>query len=137
MRLRLRWLRRRRKTGVLLHWIMRTGYRAVTLKWSIVSVELGGTTLGSLGSPQFCDSRFIGLPPGSHDLGLRVIRGRRSRGTYCEQTVDLAPGDIFLALCEPVQPDVFYRKSPVEDTWQLRLVTSDEGAGVSAHDVKD
>ncbi|MYX73114.1 hypothetical protein [Streptomyces sp. SID3915] len=127
--LRLRWLKRRRRTGVLFHCTRRTTYRSATWKWSIVSVELGGRTLCSLDDTHVRHSRFTGVPPGTHVLGFRVIRGRRSRGTYFEQKVDLAAGDVFLALCEPAQPDVFYRKSPSEDTWRYRLIRSDTALG--------
>ncbi|MFH9266032.1 hypothetical protein ACH4KN_17500 [Streptomyces sp. NPDC017546] len=75
---------------------------------------------------------FVDLPPGRHELTFRVIRAKRSRHTVFHEEIHLREGDVFLALCEPIQPDVFYRKSPTEDTWRIGVVDSVSGSGGSA-----
>ncbi len=34
----------------------------------------------------------------------------------------LGQGDILLATCDPVQANVFYRRSPEADTWSLQIL---------------
>lgn len=74
-----------------------------------------------MNSTTFKRPAFVDLPAGNHDLTFRVIRARQSRETSFKKEVSLQQGDIFMALCEPVQPNVFYRKSPEEDTWRIGL----------------
>ncbi|MFJ6437274.1 hypothetical protein [Streptomyces sp. NPDC091416] len=100
----------------------------MTLKWSIVTIEWGGKALCEMSGTTFKRPMFVDLPPGEYELAFRVIRARRNRGTVFREKVLLREGDILLALCEPIQPNVFYRKSPTEDTWRIRLVESDPRA---------
>lgn len=116
--------RRRGKSGLLFHCAMRDNFRSMTLKWSIVTIEWGGETLCGMSGTTFKRPMFVGLPPGEYELTFRVIRARRNRGTVFREKVLLREGDVFLALCEPIQPNVFYRKSPTEDTWRIGLVES-------------
>lgn len=98
---------------------MRDSFRSVTLKWSIVSIECEGETLCEMNNTTLKRPVFIDLPPGRRELTFRVIRARKARGTLFKEEVTLREGSVFVALCEPIQPDVFYRKSPTKDTWKI------------------
>ncbi|MDK0519240.1 hypothetical protein [Streptomyces sp. ML-6] len=65
---------------------------------------------------------FIPLSPGPHLLQLDVLRTREKRSTRVEREVVLDQGDVLLVTCDPVQPNVFYRRSPVADTWSLQII---------------
>ncbi|MDX3682600.1 MULTISPECIES: hypothetical protein [unclassified Streptomyces] len=101
---------------------MRDSFRSVTLKWSIVSIECEGETLCEMSNTTFKRPVFIDMPPGRRELTFRVMRAQKKRGTLFRQEATLVEGSIFVALCEPIQPNVFYRKSPVKDTWKIGQV---------------
>lgn len=125
VRLLLWYTRRRGKSGLLFHCAMRDNFRSMTLKWSIVTIEWNGKTLCEMSGTTFKRPMFVCLPPGKYELTFRVIRARRSRGTVFREQVFLREGDVFLALCEPIQPNTFYRKSPTEDTWRIGILESE------------
>ncbi|WP_406412287.1 hypothetical protein OG923_25145 [Streptomyces halstedii] len=119
----LLWLTKKRgRSGLLFHCAMRDSFRSVTLKWSIVSVEREGETLCEMTGTTIKRPMFVKLPPGPHELTFRVIRASRRKGTLFTKKIILRKGDVFLAMCEPIQPNVFYRKSPQKDTWKMRQV---------------
>ncbi|WP_329422729.1 hypothetical protein OG810_35745 [Streptomyces sp. NBC_01693] len=121
-RLLLWWAKKRRRSGLLFHCAMRDSFRSVTLKWSIVSIECEGETLCEMTNTTIKRPMFIDLPPGRRELAFRVIRARKKMGTLFKEEVNLREGEIFIALCEPIQPNVFYRKSPAKDTWKVGQV---------------
>lgn len=116
-------MKRAGRTGLLFRCAMRDSHRSVTRKWSIVSVESEGNRLCEMSNTTFKRPVFVDLPPGRHGLTFRVIRSSRSRSTLFHEEVSLGQGDIFLAMCEPIQPNVFYRKSPKVDTWKIGRVS--------------
>ncbi|MFI1950615.1 hypothetical protein ACH437_01935 [Streptomyces xinghaiensis] len=87
-------------------------------------VELAGESLASVDRTSKLP-KFAALPPGQHALRFRVVRARR-RGTVFEKTFHLERGDVLLASCEPVQPTVFYRRSPRCDTWTMFVIKPHE-----------
>ncbi|MER5499767.1 MULTISPECIES: hypothetical protein [unclassified Streptomyces] len=120
---------RRGRTGLLFHADMRSSFRSFTFKWAIVLIERGGVELCHKDGTTLRGPKFVDLSPGAHTLTFRVVRARRSRGTLFEKEIFLRKGDVFMALCEPIQPNVFYRKSPEEDIWRLRKIEFWPGGG--------
>ncbi|MFF9566250.1 hypothetical protein [Streptomyces sp. NPDC014685] len=120
---------RRGRTGIIFHAAMRDSFRSMTFKWSIVLIESGGVELCRKDGTTLKRPKFVGLSPGVHTLSFRVIRARRSRETFFEKEISLREGDVLVALCEPIQPNVFYRRSPEEDIWRLRKIESRPGGG--------
>ncbi|MFF3391190.1 hypothetical protein ACFYW1_09720 [Streptomyces sp. NPDC002669] len=120
---------RRGRTGLLFHADMRSSYRSFTFKWAIVLIECDGVEVCHKDGTTLRRPKFVDLSPGVHTLSFRVIRARRSRETFFEKEIHLRNGDVFVALCEPIQPNVFYRRSPEEDTWRLRKIESWPGGG--------
>ncbi|MFJ4858362.1 hypothetical protein [Streptomyces sp. NPDC088730] len=120
--------RRRGRTGLLLQVDLRDPPRSMSLKWCLVSVTESGRQLGSIDRTSIRKVRFITLPPGPHSLQLEVTRHRERRCTQAQQNVVLGQGDILLVTCDPVQPNVFYRRSPVVDTWSAQILQADPNA---------
>ncbi|WP_285574176.1 hypothetical protein [Streptomyces sp. RTGN2] len=130
---RLRWrsrylihrARRRGRTGLLFQVNLRDPPRNMSLKWCLVSVTENGQWLCSVDRTSTRKVRFIPLPPGTHPLHLEVMRYRKRRSTQAQQNIVLGQGDILLVTCDPVQPNVFYRRSPVVDTWSAQILQAD------------
>jgi hypothetical protein len=51
---------------------------------------------------------------------------KASRSTSFLQVVDLEEGEILVALCDPVQSNVFYRRSPDVDSWVIGVFPNRE-----------
>ncbi|MFD5309972.1 hypothetical protein [Streptomyces ardesiacus] len=117
--------RRRGRTGMLLQVDLRDPRRSMSLKWCLVSVTESGRQLCSVDRTSIRKVRFIPLPPGPHPLHLEVKRHRKRRCTQTQQNVVLGQGDVLLVTCDPVQPNVFYRRSPVVDTWSAQILQAD------------
>ncbi|WP_035842074.1 hypothetical protein [Kitasatospora azatica] len=120
VRLRLRWVRQHGGTGLLMHASIREPVRSLSLKSPVVTAWEGRKDLCSVS----CEGhlpRFVALDPGTHRLTFQVAR-LRGGSTSFERIVELLPGQVFLALCDPVQADVFYRRSLAEDSWTLGTV---------------
>jgi hypothetical protein len=115
-RIRLSRARKRHQTGVLLSAIIRTNSRAITSRRPLVAIREGGRRL-CLCSPSSKFPKFTTLDPGVHLLRFHVSAGE-SASSFA-QSVTLQPGDILVAVCEPVQPWVFYAKSPTADQWHI------------------
>lgn len=114
--------RRRGRTGCLLQVDLRDPPRSMSLKWCLVSVTESGRQLCSVDRTSIRKVRFIPLPPGPHSLHLEVMRSHRRRSTRVQRKVVLGQGDILLVTCDPVQPNVFYRRSPAADTWSAQIL---------------
>jgi hypothetical protein len=128
---RLRRARRRRRTCVLVFAEIREPVRSLTCKAGIVSVREEGVELCSRGRGRgrgrgAKTPRFIELPPGPHWLEFRVTRMNASRSTSFLQVVDLKEGEILVALCDPVQSNVFYRRSADVDSWVIGVFPNRE-----------
>ncbi|MFJ2951523.1 hypothetical protein ACIO8H_28405 [Streptomyces sp. NPDC087226] len=118
----IRRARRRGRTGLLIQVDLRDPPRSISPKWSLVSVTEGERQFCSVDRSTIRTVYFVSLLPGPHSLRLEVLRTRKRRSTRVERTVVLGQGDILLVTCDPVQPNVFYRRSPEADTWSLQIV---------------
>ncbi|MER7179131.1 hypothetical protein ABT404_06570 [Streptomyces hyaluromycini] len=118
----IRKARRRGRTGLLIQVDLRDPSRSMSPKWCLVSVTEDERQLCSVDRSTITTVRFVPLLPGPHSLRLEVLRPRRRRSTRAERTVVLGQGDILLATCDPVQANVFYRRSPEADTWSLQIL---------------
>lgn len=114
--------RRRGRTGLLIQVDLRDPLRSMSPKWCLVSARAGERILCSMDRTKLRKVRFIPLPPGPHSLRLETLRTRKRRSTQVERRVVLGQGDILLVTCDPVQPHVFYRRSPEADTWSLQIL---------------
>jgi hypothetical protein len=120
--------RRRGRTGLLLQVDLRDPPRSMSVKWCLVAVAESGHRLCSVDRTSMRKIRFVPLPPGPHPLHLEVTRHRKRCCTQAQQNVVLGQGDILLVTCDPVQPNVFYRRSPVVDTWSAQILQADPNA---------
>ncbi|MEV5678498.1 hypothetical protein AB0L68_26730 [Streptomyces sp. NPDC052164] len=120
--------RRRGRSGLLLQVDLRDPPRSMSLKWCLVSVAESGRQLCRVDRTSIRKVRFIALPPGPSLLQLEVTRYRKRSSTQAQRNVVLGQGDILLVTCDPVQPNVFYRRSPVVDTWSVRILQADPNA---------
>ncbi|WP_405526885.1 hypothetical protein OG426_30775 [Streptomyces canus] len=122
VRWRLRREQRRRRTGVLVFAEIREPLRSLTYKAGIVSLWENGDELCSR-SRDAKMPKFVELPPGLHQFEFKVIRVRAEKSTSFQRAVDLKEGEILVALCDPVQSNVFYRRSPDMDTWVVGVLS--------------
>lgn len=113
----LMWVRKRQRTGLLLCTVIRTPVRSASVKLPVVSLREGNDRLCVAGRHSR-SPKWVPLEPGVHDLRFSVARWNES-GTSFRRCVNLEPGEVFVAVCEPVQPRVFYAPSPTEDQWYL------------------
>lgn len=118
----IRQARRRGRTGLLVQVGLRGPPRSVSPKWCLVFVVDGGRELCSVDRTSISKVRFVPMSPGLHLLQLDVQRARERRPTRVERKVVLDQGDLLLVTCDPVQPNVFYRRSPAVDTWNLQII---------------
>lgn len=117
--------RRQGRTGLLLQVDLRDPPRSMSPKWCLVSVAESGRQLCSVDRTSIRKIRFIPLSPGPHSLHLEVTRHHKRRSTQVQQNVILSQRHILLVTCNPVQPNVFYRRSPVADTWSAQILQVD------------
>lgn len=115
-RLKLGRARKRHQTGLLLSAIIRTGSRAITSRRPVVAIREGRRRL-CMCSPSSKFPKFTVLNPGVHLLRFHASAGKS--GSSFELSVALQPGEILIAVCEPVQPWVFHAKSPAADQWHI------------------
>jgi hypothetical protein len=118
----IRKARWRGQTGLLVQVDLRDPVRSMSPKWCRVSVAEDGRELCGVDRTTLRKVRFILLPPGPHALQLEVLRARRKGSTRVEGNVVLGQGDILLVTCDPVQPNVFYRRSSEADTWGWQIL---------------
>jgi hypothetical protein len=104
--------RRGRRTGLVLHGIIRTPPQGVTMRQPIVSVRESGHRL-CMASPWSKFRTWVSLPPGRH-----VLRFVTTRSTF-EREIEIPAGRILVAVCEPVQPRTIFAPSPPEDRWYV------------------
>ncbi|MFF1261218.1 hypothetical protein ACFVZT_30920 [Streptomyces sp. NPDC058321] len=114
--------RRQGRTGLLIQVDLRDPPLSMSPKWRLVSITEGERRLHGTDRTSLRTVRFVSLSPGSHSLQLEVQRTHRRRSTRVDREAVLGQGDILLVTCDPVQPNVFYRRSPEVDTWSLHIV---------------
>lgn len=110
---------RRGRTGVLLDANIRDPPRSMSPKWGIVWIKENGESLCARSKSERLP-KFVGIGPGKHDLEFIVTRRGRG-GISFSKEIELQPGQVLVALCEPIQPNVFYKKSPTADAWRIGI----------------
>lgn len=128
-RMKLGRARKRHQTGLLLSAIIHTGSRAITSRRPVVAIYEGDRGL-CMCSPSSKSPKFTALDPGAHLLRFGASAGRSS--SSFELSVALQPGDILIAVCEPVQPWVFYARSPAADQWHIGVDRARSGEATTA-----
>ncbi|MFG3370350.1 hypothetical protein ACGF0K_36035 [Streptomyces sp. NPDC048156] len=121
VRWRLRREQQRGRTGVLLFAEIREPVRSLTHKAGIVSLWEDGVEL-CFRSRDAKRPKFVELAPGVHRLEFKVTRISVKGSTSFLKTADLKQGEILVALCDPVQSNVFYRRSSGVDTWVIGVL---------------
>ncbi|MBA2807848.1 hypothetical protein E0500_010605 [Streptomyces sp. KM273126] len=101
---------------------IREPLRSLTYKAGVVSLWENGVELCSR-SRDTKMPKFVELPPGAHTFEFKVIRVRAGKSSSFQKVVDLDEGEILVAVCDPVQSNVFYRRSPDADTWVVGVLT--------------
>jgi hypothetical protein len=124
-RRRLRREQRRARTGVLLIAEIREPIRSFTDKAGVVSVRENGLEV-CFRDRYVKSPKFVALAPGLHEMEFMVTRLRVSGSSSFKRLVDLQKGEILVALCDPVQPNTFYRKSPTVDSWFIGVISRHE-----------
>jgi hypothetical protein len=119
VRVRLRRARRKGRTGLLLHGVIRTGPRAATRKTPSVSASSGQRQLGECSAFSH-HPKWAALAPGPH--ALRFLVSRSISHSAFDLRVTLDDGEVLVAVCEPVQSWTFYAPSPAADTWYLGII---------------
>ena len=122
---RLRRVQESGRTGVLLIAEIREPIRSFTDRAGIVSIRENGQKVCS--RDRYAKApKFVELAPGLHDLEFVVIRFRESKTSSFRRAVELRGGDVLVALCDPVQPNTFYRKSRTVDSWFVGILSPPE-----------
>lgn len=113
---------KRGRTGVLLIAEIREPIRSLTDRAGTVSIRENGLEICY--RDRFSKApKFVELAPGLHELEFTVIRLRESRTSSFRRAVELQEGDVLVALCDPVQPNTFYRKSQAVDSWFVGILS--------------
>lgn len=121
VRWRLRRARRGGRTGLLLHGVIRTPPRSMSRRQPVVSVWEGGRDLCMVSSHSKFP-KWVELPRGRHVLRFTATRGMRSSDSEFSREVEIGPGQVLLAICEPIQPWTIFRASPSTDRWYIGMV---------------
>lgn len=116
VRRRLQSARKKRRTGLIVYGIIRTGSRNISSKLPSVSVAEGKRWLGTCSSYSH-RPKWAALTPGVHDLFF--LASRSASSSAFRKRVMLSGEDVLVVICEPVQPWTIYGKSPEVDTWGL------------------
>jgi hypothetical protein len=119
-RFKLRRVKARGDTGVLLSSIIRTPARGVSFRQPVVGISEGDTRL-CLCSPQSKFPKFARLEPGEHDLSFIAVR-TPTAGSGFQRRIELGEGDVFVAICWPIQPRTIFGRSSSEDHWYIGVV---------------
>ena len=119
VRRRLRSVRKKRLTGLIVYGIIRTPSRSMSSKGPTVSVGEDRSRLGLCG-PNSRLPKWAPLTPGVHEL--LFLASRRTSSSHFVKRITLNDGDVLVAICEPVQPWTIYAKSPEIDTWYLGII---------------
>lgn len=121
-RIRLHRALKKGQTGLLLHAEIREPPRSISPHWSTVWVSESGEQLCACSKVERLP-KFTELKPGIHKIKFIVTRRGKDDTSFARE-INLGKGDIFVALCDPVQPNVFYRKSKEVDHWRLGIISS-------------
>jgi hypothetical protein len=120
LRCRLRRVRRRHETGLVMQGIIRTPSRSMSRNKPAVAIREGKTRL-CLASSSSQLPKWVPLAPGEHNLTFHAARSR-SHSSFDRRFV-LVEGDVLVVICEPIQPWTIFGKSPSADHWYMDVVT--------------
>jgi hypothetical protein len=121
VRVRLRSAQNRGRTGLILWGRIRQGPRSISLQLPYAGIMEGKRRLGTRG-PSGHLPKWKSLSPGTHELTF--MAGNRLRSSSFVEPVTLNEGDVLVAVCEPVQPNTLFAKSPEADLWSLGIIDS-------------
>jgi hypothetical protein len=124
VKLRLRKIKKKHRTGLLLYAIIRTPTRSMSADKPSVAVRESDRELCACSSYSRLP-KWVPLEPGAHELYFHAVRWK-SRSSF-DRRIDLKEGDVLVVICEPIQPAVFYAKRPSVDTWYLGVIDSAGG----------
>jgi len=148
IRFRLRQIRRRSQTGLLLYGIFNSSVRTISKYTPIIVVREvvaapGTGTVAADARPRLlarirrrrertrtlcmCSStskfpKWVALDPGPHDLRFVAFR-RRTQSSFDQRFV-LLSGDILVAICKPIDAKIIFTKRRSADVWHLGTVSS-------------
>ena len=123
VRRRVRVLKRRGRTGLIAHAILTPrGGRGRRPPGPDITVHEGNIRL-SLSNADNHRPKWTQLPVGSHELTFRATRSGAS--SVLRYGIELAGGDIFVAVCRPIQPWTLFGANPESDEWYLGVVRGD------------
>jgi hypothetical protein len=121
--MRLRMIRKRPRTGLLLHGIIRTSARSASGWAPVISVREGDRRL-CLCSAESKLPKWVPLEPGSHDLHFFAGRMRFTYSSF-DATVVLEAGDVLVAIGNPIQSRLIFTKRLTADHWYLGVIRLD------------
>lgn len=130
LRWRLRSVKKQHLTGLLMQGIIRSPARSMSPKDPSVAVWEGRTRLCIAMSTMHLP-KWVPLPPGEHLLTFHASRVR-SHSRF-QESFTFGEGDILVAVCEPIQPWTFYKKSPSADTWHISLIGDSQDSPSGSH----
>jgi hypothetical protein len=104
VRLRLRSVRKKGRTGLILYGIIRQGPRQISRQLPYAGLMEGKRHLGTR-SPSAHLPKWKSLSPGTHEI--LFLAGNRIRSSNFDARITLDEGDVLVAVCEPVQPNTF------------------------------
>lgn len=121
VRRRVRRLKRRGRTGFLLGAILASGGggRGPRRPPQDVTVQ-GDNHRLSLSNQDSRRTVWTQLPAGGHQLTFRSTRP--GSASVFDYGVELADGDIFVAVCQPIQPWTLFGANPDSDDWYIGVV---------------
>ena len=121
VRRRLRSVRKKHQTGMILYGIIRQGPRSISSKIPVVGVTEGRRSLAACSTTSH-RPKWVALAPGVHDL--LFLASRSASSSSLRKRVTLRGEDVLVAICEPVQPWTIFARSPTVDTWYLGVIDS-------------
>ena len=109
-RVRLRRIRRQRRTGLLLHGVIGTSSRSLSAYAPLVVVLEGREVLCACSKTSKLP-KWVPRQPGTHEFEFRARNGR-SHSTF-SRSFELSDGDILVAICRPIQDKWWFQQRPV------------------------
>jgi hypothetical protein len=119
-RLRLRRIRRERRTGLLLQGIINTSSRSWSHYAPIVGVYDGRDPLCHC-SKTSKFPKWVPRPPGAQELKFSAFTDRTH--SAFSRSFDLGDGDVLVAICRPVQDKWWFQQRQPADIWYLGILS--------------
>ena len=120
-RVRLRRIRRERRTGLLLHGIINTPARSMSHYAPVVGVHEGRERLAWCAATAKLP-KWAARPPGVHEFKFHASTDR-TRSTFT-RSFDLGDGDVLVAICKPIQDKWWFQQRQPADIWYLGILSS-------------